>query len=409
MENLIQEYIGPFSLLFLAPVLIYFLLCLQFLYSNDIQLFKSFDKRYIFGSNYSWLVVIIYIVFQYVCTINLPTSIKNDITDEFHANGTTYYDNGLTHFAVSVILFSILLFVIDSDRLYNNIPYIVCTFNIIAFILCTYLYASSNKKTDNIVKDFFAGTENHVRIADVDVKQFINCRLAMIGWSLLILLYLKTEYNRYHTISTGSMVCAVLQLVYIAKFFWWETGYFNTIDIMHDMCGYYVLWGCLVFFPVIYTVTQAYLVNHPNQLSTKTSMSILALGLVSIFMNYYVDYEKEQFKKNPTTEKFLPVIIRDDNGQTRESKLLISGTWSQARHLNYTFELLSALAWTITALNVSDLKISRDIYPFVYFIYLFILLMHRLYRDEIRCSNKYGPYWSEYKRLVPSSLIPGVI
>ncbi len=35
------------------------------------------------------------------------------------------------------------------------------------------------------------------------------------------------------------------------KFFYWETGYFNTIDITMDRAGYYLCWGCLVWVQVI--------------------------------------------------------------------------------------------------------------------------------------------------------------
>ncbi|RYY32672.1 hypothetical protein EON62_05075, partial [archaeon] len=34
------------------------------------------------------------------------------------------------------------------------------------------------------------------------------------------------------------------------QFFWWETGYLASIDIMHDRAGYYICWGCLVWVPV---------------------------------------------------------------------------------------------------------------------------------------------------------------
>ncbi|CAN1804272.1 hypothetical protein LINPERHAP1_LOCUS23853 [Linum perenne] len=30
------------------------------------------------------------------------------------------------------------------------------------------------------------------------------------------------------------MVNTILMLVYITKFFWWEAGYWNTMDIAHD-------------------------------------------------------------------------------------------------------------------------------------------------------------------------------
>ncbi len=30
------------------------------------------------------------------------------------------------------------------------------------------------------------------------------------------------------------------------KFFHWEMGYVNTMDIQHDRAGFYICWGCLV-------------------------------------------------------------------------------------------------------------------------------------------------------------------
>lgn len=41
-------------------------------------------------------------------------------------------------------------------------------------------------------------------------------------------------------------VSVILQLVYITKFFHWEMGYMNSMDIQHDRAGYYLCWGCLV-------------------------------------------------------------------------------------------------------------------------------------------------------------------
>ena len=50
------------------------------------------------------------------------------------------------------------------------------------------------------------------------------------------------------------------QLVYIAKFYWWETGYLRSLDIMHDRAGFYICWGCLVWVPSVYT--SASLTDH---------------------------------------------------------------------------------------------------------------------------------------------------
>ena len=35
------------------------------------------------------------------------------------------------------------------------------------------------------------------------------------------------------------LVSVLVQTVYIAKFFWWETGYFCSMDIQHDRAGTY--------------------------------------------------------------------------------------------------------------------------------------------------------------------------
>jgi len=39
--------------------------------------------------------------------------------------------------------------------------------------------------------------------------------------------------------------------IYNFKFFLWETGYFNSMDIQHDRAGYYICWGCLVWVPAV--------------------------------------------------------------------------------------------------------------------------------------------------------------
>lgn len=39
----------------------------------------------------------------------------------------------------------------------------------------------------------------------------------------------------------------------------WETGYWGTMDIMHDRAGYYICWGCLVWVPSVYTFPALFL------------------------------------------------------------------------------------------------------------------------------------------------------
>jgi len=46
-----------------------------------------------------------------------------------------------------------------------------------------------------------------------------------------------TFFNQYEIngkVSDSMLVNTILMLVYVTKFFWWEAGYWNTMDIAHD-------------------------------------------------------------------------------------------------------------------------------------------------------------------------------
>lgn len=75
--------------------------------------------------------------------------------------------------------------------------------------------------------------------------------------------------------------------------------------------------------------------------------------------------------------------------------------WGLARHLNYVFELMLALSWSLPTLG-------HGVLPFVYFWFLLVLLVHRVFRDEEKCRNKYGAGWELYCNQVPYRMIPGI-
>ena len=80
---------------------------------------------------------------------------------------------------------------------------------------------------------------------------------------------------------------------------------------------------------------------------------------------------------------------------------MLSGYWGIARHLNYLMEINVALSWALPA-------IGYGIWPFSYFIFIVILLVHRTYRDEEKCRQKYGKGYEEYCKKVPYKIIPYV-
>jgi 7-dehydrocholesterol reductase len=256
------------------------------------------------------------------------------------------------------------------------------------------------------VWDIWHGTELHPELFGVSLKQFINCRFAMMGWSVAVVAFAFKQHELYGFLSNSMAVSAILQLVYIYKFFVWESGYFNSIDIIHDRFGFYIFWGCSAFLPSIYTLTSLFLVEHPAQYSHSVAALNLIIGLGAVWANYSTDAQRQRVRAANGNAlvwgkpaKLVHASYITGDGKARKSILLASGWWGVSRHLNYVWELILALCW---CLPTGD----RSILGYVYFFFLLILLVDRAYRDELRCLEKYGEYYEEYCRLVPYKMVP---
>lgn len=124
--------------------------------------------------------------------------------------------------------------------------------------------------------EFYRGMEIHPRLFGVDVKQWTNCRVGMMAWQILIVAFLLAGTRQ--GINAGHLANVLIQTVYIAKFFWWETGYFNTLDITLDRAGYYICWGCLVWVPAFYTYSSHYLVAYQSTFTGQIAAVVGILG-----------------------------------------------------------------------------------------------------------------------------------
>lgn len=215
------------------------------------------------------------------------------------------------------------------------------------------------------------------------------------------------NYELYGVIDSV-WVSAILQMVYFTKFFWWESGYMRTIDIMLDRAGFYICWGCLCWIPGVYASVSMYLASRAVQLGFFWSVFILIAGVTSCMINYAADRQKLEVRKSDG--KCLiwgqkPDMIRAEyqlnSGQTRTSLLLVSGYWGLARHFHYVPELALAFLWSFPAM-------FHNIMPYTYALVLVGLLVHRTFRDDTKCREKYGKYWDEYCRKVPYKMIPYV-
>jgi 7-dehydrocholesterol reductase len=269
---------------------------------------------------------------------------------------------------------------------------------------------SDSGTTGSFLYDFYWGTELYPKFGKLNVKQFTNCRFGMMAWALLPVVFACYQYERDGFLADSVLACVILMCSYNFKFFYWETGYFNSMDIMHDRAGYYICWGCLVWVPSLYVSPALFIasVKPAVQLGTTKFLFIVISGLLCVWINY--DSDRQRMEARRTKGKMLiwgkkPTMIKAKyqtiEGEEKTSLLLVSGWWSVSRHFHYLPEISAAFFWTMPAG-------FGKVVPYSYVIFLTILLFDRSVRDDRRCAAKYGKYWDQYRSKVPYKVIPGV-
>jgi len=300
--------------------------------------------------------------------------------------------------------------------IYDRFGEILWTSILLSLVICALLYvkgrvAPTGKDTSvsaNPIWDYWNGVELHPRLFGVELKQLINCRVSMMGWSVLLLCWAHKQIELTGSLHWAMGVSVGLQVVYLFKFFWWEDGYFRSLDITHDRFGYYLFWGLMAWVPSLYTLATMCLVERTTDISPAVAIAIAIFGLASIAVNYAADRQRQVVRAtNGDTTVFgkPPVLIEasytTEDGEERTSILLASGYWAISRHFNYIAELALAAAWTLPAG-------FGLLLPWSYVIFLTILLTDRARRDDVRCANKYGADWEKYTAVAKWKMIPGV-
>lgn len=320
-----------------------------------------------------------------------------------------YKENGVKAFIVTCLFTQLCISkgVLNPLTIYFNIGILWGLLNFYALILCAYLLIEVPDyfhDYSNILERFYIGQELYPMFNNINIKFITNCRFGMMLWPVLLIIFINSQYQLYHRITSAMLVNFILQMIYIFKFFYWEKGYTFSLDIMHDKAGYYICWGCIVWVPSFYALTGYYLVSNKGT-NLSDSITLLVTGLTGIVINYWADYQRKHFRETDgkcrifgKRPKYLEAYYIDEHGHTKTNKLLVDGFWSISRHFNYVPELIAAYSWCLCC---------NSIYGWLYPIFLTILLFHRAERDSQKCENKYLN-WYKYCEIVKYKIIPGI-
>ncbi|KND04700.1 uncharacterized protein SPPG_08843 [Spizellomyces punctatus DAOM BR117] len=248
------------------------------------------------------------------------------------------------------------------------------------------------------IYDFWMGRELNPRLWGwFDLKYFCELRPGLVGWSVLnVCLACRQWVNLGGTLTPGMVMVVLFEGYYVIDAQWNEPAILTTMDITTDGFGFMLTFGDLVWVPFNYSLQALYLSRNPESLSSAAVAGICLLQLFGIYIFRSANSEKNLFRTNPDD----PAVQHLEYIQTkRGSRLLVSGWWGLARHINYFGDWLMSLSWCLTTGCSSPI-------PYFYCIYFAILLIHREIRDEHKCRNKYGEDWEEYCRRVKWRIVP---
>jgi 7-dehydrocholesterol reductase len=426
--DFVRTTLGPLLIVVATPpaAIIFWIVCTFEPFNGSLLPLRTTEGWRSVAAHWPWpnasaaAIILVFVLLQAVLLLWLPgKTFEGPITPA--GNRPRYTLNGIPAWFVTHALFfgcAYGLHLFNAGIVWDHFGAILATLVLFALLFCLFLYckgrywpsSEDRSVSGNFIWDYYWGVELHPTLFGLSLKQLINCRLSMMGWSVIVCSFAakQAELDPAGHVSNAMLVSVAITVIYLFKFFWWESGYFTSLDIMHDRFGYYICWGVLAWVPAVYALTAQYLVLRPHDLAWPLAAAIFLLGVSAIYVNYAADAQRQRVRATngkTTVWGGLPDLIRarytTADRKEHESLLLVSGWWGLARHFHYVPEIILALAWSLPAG-------FTHFAPYFYVVFLTILLTDRATRDDKRCRKKYGVAWDEYCRRVPWKIIPGV-
>eukprot|EP01105_Mastigella_eilhardi_P013619 TRINITY_DN3101_c0_g1_i3.p1 TRINITY_DN3101_c0_g1~~TRINITY_DN3101_c0_g1_i3.p1 ORF type:complete len:473 (-),score=125.36 TRINITY_DN3101_c0_g1_i3:630-1988(-) len=356
-------------------------------------------------------------VFQTVMYLVVPgfglfgsTFTGRPILDQKKPVSLSYRLNGLACYAITIAAFfgfsNLGYFnLYKASIVADNVAPLLTVVYIWVVLYSIYLYVRGPKTHSNpyysgrIFQDFWMGLELNPRSLGNfwDHKYFCEGHPGLNGWVILSFSIAAKQYETYGYVSYSMMASVFFGFLYILDCWIFEPALCNTLDIYYDRFGYMLCFGDLIWVPFTYVfASYKILLNDPNY-SLGVVLLIVSVNFVGLFIFRGANLQKHLFRMNPAKWEKRFRFMTTAHG----NKLMTGGFWGISRHCNYFGDLIMGFMWCL--IGGVDQLIN-----FYYIIYFSLLLIHRAYRDDTRCAQKYGKDWATYCKRVPWRIIPFV-
>lgn len=418
MAGFVSRYLAPLTVIVAAPIVVQYLV--QICREDELD---GFSALMLVGDPFAWLLVIIWLI-TCASLLMIPFDKYRGRPSPGHRGPATEYTDNcggayMTETGSFLVFHS--LFIHQSLYVYRNFPYVMGAMFVVTLALSVYLHRQAKKPkegedekataTDSsapMLYELCHGVDYHPRLLDFDIKQWTTVRIGFLSWQVLAIVFFYAAYL-LQGFNWGHFVTTLLLTYYLAKSSVCERAYLASMDAYGTKPGFYLLWITMNLDPVVYTFSSHYFVIHQPALGFLQNLGIFLLGFLVTYTKFNIEAQKDLFKMSRGNclirGRKATYVEAVDDGETDKDRprprLLTSGYWGLARHPHYVFEILSALCWGLPGLG-------HGFWPFLPCLYMTVTVVYRLFRDEAKCSAKYGPLWNEYCKTVKYRLIPYV-
>ncbi|CAJ0939839.1 unnamed protein product, partial [Mesorhabditis belari] len=321
--------------------------------------------------------------------------------------------NGFSSFLLMLLLFPLgaALKFYRPDLIFLHFHSIIGCLAILAIFTMIILYVSyrlGDQNTIDSLNEFFFGVEIYPTWADIDLKHFLRTRITLTLWALHSISALFHQRHLKGQIEISALCLCLLQLFYIFKSLWNEDLMLNALDSRRAKCGFYRIWGDLVFFPLLYCAPITTIVQLNIRISFPAYIALMLIGTILIFFSSFVERQKYDFRIKKGMVKisgndpfFIQARYKTETGDGAYNLLLGSGYWGFCRHPNYGCEILIFFCFSM----FQGAKAAHFYFPLIFLVFY---LVARTLNDENRCLVKYGSSWCQYCQRVPYRFFPGV-
>ncbi|WP_187415103.1 hypothetical protein [Nonomuraea sp. PA05] len=268
--------------------------------------------------------------------------------------------------------------------------FVVANLFAVAATLVLYARAPGPKRP----RDLFSGVELNPTLAGVDLKLF-SYRPSLMGLLLINVSFAAAQLERHGELTGRMLLYQAFCALYTINYFQFEHGMLHTWDIIAERFGGMLIWGDYVLVPFFYSLPGWFLVDTLTPLPAWAGVTACLAFAFGFWLFRGANGQKHRARTDPEAR------IWGRPARFLDGKLLVSGFWGVGRKLNYTGELLMYASWTALCGLASPV-------PYLLPAWLAVLLIHRAWRDDRRCREKYGPLWDAYCRHARFRMIPFV-